>query len=404
MAPWFMKKGTMACLFLAAVLLPWNHLKLIVHGVPFTGYEIAVILAVLTGIITRKERAHKEIVVTPFWIVVLLLLVAVGISVLPAGDHLKALGILKAWFVIPILMAGLLVVFSDKNAYHTIVNLLWIDAIICAVWGIGQALGIIQLMSWQAGDPAYANYLIEVPRRAFAGFDSPNFLAMWLVPLLFLKVWEKTGKRWLWFEIVSCVVVIGGLWVSHSQAGFLTLLSGLALVGYSYTKKTPAWRWGVSLVTLLAVCIGIFVSLRSDSGGSAVRLDIYHYSLRLLFEHPIWGIGLGAFQQAVGRLAANSPSFIQYGLPYALHPHNIFLAFWLNTGILGFIAFLILIGLTFRRLSTTYRVEPKAAYALSAAFVTILVHGLFDTTYFYLPLAGLFWILMGIIRGYDYET
>jgi O-antigen ligase len=86
-----------------------------------------------------------------------------------------------------------------------------------------------------------------------------------------------------------------------------------------------------------------------------------------------------------------------YGLPYALHPHNIFLSFWLSTGLLGLISFLVILGQLVRSLKSKASANPLAVYSLAAALVAVLVHGLFDTTYFYLPLAGLFWILCVLI-------
>jgi O-antigen ligase len=126
---------------------------------------------------------------------------------------------------------------------------------------------------------------------------------------------------------------------------------------------------------------------------------IYHYSVDLVKAHPIIGIGLGSFQTQIAEISKNDIVFQRNTLSYALHPHNIYLAMWLNLGIAGMIIFLILCMNFF---SQIYKMQNGPfRLALITALTTILVHGLFDTTYFKNDLSAVFWLIIAIKFIYE---
>ncbi|MDO8444025.1 MAG: hypothetical protein Q7S80_00785, partial [bacterium] len=105
-------------------------------------------------------------------------------------------------------------------------------------------------------------------------------------------------------------------------------------------------------------------------------------------------------------ISKNDIDFQVKTLPSALHPHNVYLAMWLNLGILGLIIFVIMVVNFFRRL------WPQRNYYLAlclmAAMSAILIHGLFDTTYFKNDLSAIFWLILAfaelIIIGKNAEN
>src|SRR5437588_12940649 len=83
-----------------------------------------------------------------------------------------------------------------------------------------------------------------------------------------------------------------------------------------------------------------------------------------------------------------------------LYPHNIFLAMWVELGLLGLAAFVVLLGmLLWRGWSSYTRADGLARpllWGTSASFVAIAVHGMFDTPYFNNDLSVEFWILAAL--------
>jgi O-antigen ligase len=122
---------------------------------------------------------------------------------------------------------------------------------------------------------------------------------------------------------------------------------------------------------------------------------IWKTSEKLIQDNYLWGIGPGNFQNKYLEYQKFYPPYLEWAVP---HPHNIFLAFWLYSGIIGFAGFLILLGFFFRE----FFAEQKSALKFMALgiMLVILIHGLFDTTYFKNDLAVFFWLAyLGMMKS-----
>jgi O-antigen ligase len=123
------------------------------------------------------------------------------------------------------------------------------------------------------------------------------------------------------------------------------------------------------------------------------RLRIWSDTLQMLRDHPIFGAGLRAYTQVV------TPYVTQRFNPQ-LHPHDVWLAMWSELGLLGMLAFAALMAILlwmgwrgFARASGFYR---AVLWGTSAAFVTMLVHGVFDTPYLKNDLSLEFWTVAAL--------
>ena len=89
-----------------------------------------------------------------------------------------------------------------------------------------------------------------------------------------------------------------------------------------------------------------------------------------------------------------------------LHPHNIFLMFWLSAGLLGLVSFLWLIAMLF---SIVFRISTddgrkRLGVICATMLLAILVHGLVDTPIWKNDLALQFWMIAGIIARLHYTA
>jgi len=101
--------------------------------------------------------------------------------------------------------------------------------------------------------------------------------------------------------------------------------------------------------------------------------------------YPVFGNGLAGFETTL------SQSDFQ-GRPVS-YPHNIFLNFWLEIGLLGLLSFAAILYIAMHRQGVNPSVEALAA----AAFLLVLViHGLVDVPYFKNDLAILFWFAISL--------
>ena len=77
-----------------------------------------------------------------------------------------------------------------------------------------------------------------------------------------------------------------------------------------------------------------------------------------------------------------------------LHPHNLYLMFWLSTGITGLMVFLWIVTCGFLNMNKS---QPFII-AASALLVYLLVHGFIDMPFWKNDLAMQFWLILAAMR------
>ncbi|MBI2444067.1 MAG: O-antigen ligase family protein [Candidatus Magasanikbacteria bacterium] len=236
--------------------------------------------------------------------------------------------------------------------------------------------------------------------RVTSFFTSPNAVGLYLGPLLLLTlglIWQRSKRRWLF--IVYCLLFIANLAAllfTKSLGAWIAVGIGLILFTYliGYKKTTLT-----ALVASAALIISVLPSFSlAKSQSLANRLTLWRYSWSYLTESPknfLFGTGLRQFFRKIQK-----PHYDAKELERLIYPHNIFLNFWTEIGLLGLVGFL---GLYFSLLVTSYSLYKHSdkilGATLLATLLAILIHGLIDVPYFKNDLAFVFWIIATIIMG-----
>jgi hypothetical protein len=128
--------------------------------------------------------------------------------------------------------------------------------------------------------------------------------------------------------------------------------------------------------------------LRSDPNIN-IRSQIYQKSWQQIKQHPILGIGWGS----IGAILGND----ERGT--GLNASNIFLEVWLSTGLMGFLAFIILIGYVFVKSALIYldkSIENKTATVfIILGWTAIVIPNLFNAGIF----LGFVWVYLAVAVG-----
>jgi O-antigen ligase len=124
----------------------------------------------------------------------------------------------------------------------------------------------------------------------------------------------------------------------------------------------------------------------------ASRLMIWKSAKTMIVDSPLFGIGPGNFGSCYLSYQKYFPPYLEWSVP---EPHNIFLAFWLGSGLLGLFSFSFLLLWWFRTIFSEIKKGGNRLIlsALTTIMLAILIHGLFDTTYWRMSLAYMFWIV-----------
>ncbi len=304
-------------------------------------------------------------------------------------NNLVALGIIKSWFLIPFVFGFLILSRLRENNFllSHILEAYFLGAVILSLAGLFFVLG---------GRLTYDGRL-----RLF--FDSPNQFSMYLVPALligifyFLKKWpkkEKLNNLWL----IGVVVIALNLFFTYSFGAWLAF--GLSMVSLLYRLDKKKLVFFFALI-FLVVCALTFIFKGAKLGSIlhynersslASRIMIWKSSILMIKEHPIAGIGPGNFQKTYLGYQKYFPPYLEWAVP---QPHNLFFAVYLQSGIAGVVGFGLLLWDFFKKNKKDPLIDKINCSALIfSIMLSIIIHGLVDTTYWRNDLSLIFWMLI----------
>lgn len=339
----------------------------------------------------RTATYHRPIV---------LLLIGVIISTIISDNHIAALGILKSWFIAPLLFA-LVYIDTIKTPRDQQSMIL---ALSLSVWPI-SLYGLFEY---------FTGLGMVIPGRLDSFFTSPNYVAMYTVPLFILIAgWLFVSRKhqlmsrsltsyWLvWLGLTAVTIFL-----TKSFGGWLGLSGGLFILLTFLPRFNRKKAWLLSIAVVLLVLTSYAAIQKStvhydkfwQVNSLALRREIWINSFKLLARSPLLGVGLADFQTDYLAFINQLPLNRQPIEREVLRPHNVYLEFWLETGILGLIAFLWLILIFVDNSRHLYLANPRYSLAIPAvaAMSAILLHGFVDTPYFKNDLSLLFWFLIAL--------
>lgn len=241
--------------------------------------------------------------------------------------------ILTGW-----VFAGPLFVSSGFSSFR---HFFWVLTTVAAVMAIDA------LMRWRgfgriAFVTAFGSNYIALARAGGLGFLTANGLLLplerkrtvrcilWIAAFLCLWAALRAGARGpvLALIISSLLFLVTGLRSPRLLMDRFTLRLGVVLM------LTGVLVWVLGQI-LFPTLFFRFRVLTTEIGQSALeRFNLYHMAIDLWADSPIWGHGPGQFGSKVT------------GEDVRLYPHNIFLELGVETGIVGVMIFISLVGYT----------------------------------------------------------
>jgi O-antigen ligase len=380
--------------------------------IPFTLLEIFIIATFLFWLLWRVSMVRKGGISAqklfqrlrgPFFWPGVLFLVISTMAVFLSPDLRAASGVWKAYFVEPALL--FIVVFDislSKKSTQWIFNWLFVSGLWLSVLAVWQAIteGIAH-----APDSA-------VSTRVTAVFDNPNAVGLYLAPLTvvgfgvllqMLQKKEKTNLRNLQILVLVATVTLFLLAIYLSKSRGAILGVGVAVVfligAFYYPRFSNILKMiirrsiYIGLAVIAAVLILGFINIDrlvpsqvpKPTNTLHTRLCIWQATNDMMSERLITGLGISGFPKVYPDFATCESHPFQY-------PHNIFLNFWAELGILGLAVFL-WIAYVYTNTLSRY-LDNLLAVSLLSVLVYIFVHGLVDVPYFKNDLSSQFWVFL----------
>lgn len=390
-------------LLVATSAIPLYIVRLQLGTIPTNLWELMIILLAACTLLPHLGKFLKSLHPTSWgWISGVLLVVGLVLGFFMAPDPKEALGIIKGWFIIPMLYAACIYQLSSpvttKQYGETVYQvsdrftIKWLPRALLL-----STLPLSAAALWQAG----MDNFITIDGRASAWFVSANYLALYLVPVLLLSLSPLLKAKGIVqiFGWIIWMLGLGALYFSFSFGGWLALAAGIAV--YLLVLKGIRFKYlWITLLGILGVGILAYFALPrfaelfdlAQRTSASVRLQVWSTAWLMVKENWLTGLGLGSFDQ----------NYLSYAVrlfnppleTMMLHPHNLFLQLAIGLGLPGFIGFLMVViqwWHQLRRISDRYLLA-----SLVAAMSAIFLHGLVETTYFKNDLAAIFWLLIGL--------
>ncbi len=327
------------------------------------------------------------------------------LSTFLSGNSLVSWGIVKSWFLVPLILFFLAWQVIEKEKINRIFMAYFFSAFFVALISCGYYL---------------ANFLTYDNRLAGI-FNSPNYLAMYLAPAIVIFIFQKNKVKSGYFLFFVPIVMV--LFLTYSYSAWFSILTSLIILVLIKNKNISK-----KIAIIGIIILALFLSqlnnkkmidlLTANSRSSlASRMMIWKASVKIIEDNFIFGIGPGNFQKTYLEYQKFYPPYLEWAVP---HPNNLYLTWWLYGGIMGMVGFLGLAFFFLRDVSREvhpmeypamrdnftkqnlfHRVKKEPNDVLFVALgimLIILIHGIFDTTYFKNDLAIIFWLNFLVLK------
>ncbi|MCK5219148.1 O-antigen ligase family protein, partial [bacterium] len=247
-------------------------------------------------------------------------------------------------------------------------------------------------------------------RRAFSLFTYPNLLSGFLVMILpvSLSLVHIAKKRWsIWIRGMGLAVLVMGLYATGSVGGWLTAAMGsvvyMILVKKYFKKKISSRLVGyIFLAGGFLTLAGLFtmVIIRTPQGlfsDMGARIVNWGSTLRMIWSHPITGVGPGIFGSLFPEFQAEGGYYIRFA-------HNILLHRWAETGLAGLAALFWLGAVIIKQIKTNLSLSlSKSQRFLALGLISGLsagfLHACLDVDLNFLKTSVIFWFFLGTLLG-----
>ena len=245
-------------------------------------------------------------------------------------------------------------------------------------------------------------------RRMYATLYNPNLLAAFLLMVMSITaaftVWtDTTRKRLIYVGLFTLFTLC--LILTYSRGAWISVFALVFFFGLTWDKRV--WLLFLTVPLILefyhgGVVTRIMSLFAASSGDTSVsmRIDMWETTLEMISDHPLLGIGWGAFKYV----------YPVYYEPIAdagitiYHAHNMYLDILAETGFGGFICYLWFFfgnawyALHFLKKKFT-PLSTSLAMGAAAAVFAITINGISDYNLFTTQISLSLWLLFALFAN-----
>jgi O-antigen ligase len=327
---------------------------------------------VVVAFLARAARDEQWDWLNEPWVrAILALWVFTVLRAVVAGRPWLNVGLALSWVRYPLLVVAM--------ATWILPHAIWRDRLLWSTAGVCGFLGLDALFQAAVGfdiigRPIYQERLTATMARPRLGVT----LAWLFLPATFGLLQREYVRAAVALALLCLTVIL----MSGDRLAFLFAIAGLGLVAASLPSvRGRAWKFGLVAVGLIAVVLVVKPDVYSRQVRSTVEavrnIGATHYgviwqrALTIAQANPIFGVGLNHYRSVCENPAYGPIAQARNNeTACAQHPHNLYLEWLVEGGLVGCAGFLAALLLLLRRF---WRALPmlRTDYVFVALLVTI---------------------------------
>lgn len=296
--------------------------------------------------------------------------------------------------------------YRDLREIKRLISLMVAAGAIVAAYGIWQVLIGIQGSAKWIDERLFSN----ISTRVFSTLDNPNILSEYLLLILPLGVASTLNARTPNGKVAAALAtgaMVLCMFLTWSRAGWIGLLLSMAVFLVLLDRRfvLPGLAGIVLIIAVLPQgMLDRLLSVGSTADSSAFyRFSIWTGTLRMLRDCWFSGVGPGAF----------SLIYPQYSLNAAIatHAHNLYFQIMCDSGVLGIVSFLGIVGSGVRCAAGALSRGPgreRRLYliAVLSGLAGFLLQGIAEYSFYNYRVMLMFFVVIGLaaaLSGRDME-
>lgn len=404
-------KITSYWLYLLILILPFYTFRFKVFNLPSTlleaGFFILFIIWLTSLIVNKRNPTNLfEIRKSKLFYPSLLFLFSGLVAIIVSPSLYRGFGAFRAYILEPMFVFLIIFDLSRSHGKGMLESKLRLFMVLSGVF-----ISLYGLYQYLTGTNQIAP-LEALQGRVTSFFNNPNFLALYLAPIILLIMSLILESKVNLHRLGLALILFLNLYafiLTFSQGGWIALgLSTTLIVGAKFyfelaeQKRVFLKKVFFSLLVVSLAVLSIFyyrindftpdhklVWPRPDPQTYVIRLCLWEGTKNLLAHSPILGSGLGGFHLIY-------PTYQTCDTEHFVYPHNLILNFWTEMGLLGLVSF-IWLNINMFKILLRGGVGHHLEIALVGVLSYWLIHGMVDVPYFKNDLSMFFWIVAAMV-------
>ena len=362
----------------------------------------------MSNLLRHKQKFYRGLFIPNYLTRYLILFVgALIFSVLFSTNHYQSQKILFDRYLMFFVFfyMGLWIMFSIKRYFYILISIFMGMSFL---FGFG---GIRDFIYYTYTKPAFAERLWSIFGFRIPYFALPLYLTFFIPFNFFILLLGK--HRWLrMFAFINVIALsLCLLWTSSRIACFAVLLTIVPALLLIKNKKN---KFLIILFAFLFMCGALLfprtrerIKTIPDIQKWSNRLPLYQSALKIFFDYPVFGSGVGTFEKILHTPKYELPSDYPVAKELNLHAHNTYLEIAAEMGVVGLAAFILFFGAFFYHAvslvknSTLSNIDTAIFCGLSASIFSILIFAFGTTIIIVGPtVSTYFWFLFGMATGF----